>query len=90
MCEAKFNVLTTGVHDQENQNGYIPGNMPLNNLRITNYTPFSIGALVALYEHKVYTQSVIWGINPFDQPGVESAKRSHFSRTKHTNAIEEA
>jgi glucose-6-phosphate isomerase len=37
-------------------------------------TPASLGALVALYEHKVFTQSVIWGINPFDQWGVELGK----------------
>ena len=90
MCEAKFDVLATGVHNQENPNGYIPGNIPLNHIRISDVKPFSIGALVALYEHKVFTQSVIWGINPFDQPGVESAKQNYYEKTTYTNAIEEA
>ena len=37
--------------------------------------PATLGALVALYEHKVYAQSVIWGINAFDQFGVELGKQ---------------
>lgn len=74
MCANKIRVLTHGVHDENNPNGFIPGNTPLNHIRLNNYSPFTIGALVALYEHKVFVQSVIWDINPFDQPGVESAK----------------
>ncbi len=38
-------------------------------------TPFSLGGLIALYEHKVYVQAVIWDINPFDQWGVELGKQ---------------
>jgi glucose-6-phosphate isomerase len=38
-------------------------------------TPESVGALIALYEHKVFTQSLIWGVNAFDQFGVELGKR---------------
>jgi glucose-6-phosphate isomerase len=38
-------------------------------------TPESLGALLALYEHSVYVQSVLWGINAFDQWGVELGKR---------------
>ena len=38
-------------------------------------TPSSLGALIALYEHKVYVQSVLWNINPFDQWGVELGKQ---------------
>lgn len=77
MCEAKINLLTQGVKSEDNPNGYIPGNIPLNHLSIDNHTPFSIGALIALYEHKIFAQSVIWNINPFDQPGVESARRNY-------------
>ncbi len=77
LCEAKIKLLTTGVHQAENPNGFIPGNIPLNHIRINNFSPFTVGALVALYEHKVFTQSVIWDINAFNQPGVESAKRSN-------------
>ncbi len=74
MCEAKIQVLTEGVHDQINAQAHIPGNISLNHIRIKDCSPFTIGELVALYEHKIFTQSVIWDINPFDQPGVESAK----------------
>jgi glucose-6-phosphate isomerase len=38
-------------------------------------TPETIGALIALYEHKVFVQSLIWGVNAFDQFGVELGKR---------------
>ena len=52
-----------------------PGNRPSNTLLIDRLTPHTLGALLALYEHKVFVQSVIWGINAFDQPGVELGKR---------------
>jgi len=51
-----------------------PGNRPSNLLLFPELTPRSLGSLVALYEHKVFVQSVIWGINPFDQWGVELGK----------------
>ena len=38
-------------------------------------TPHTLGALIALYEHKVFAQSIIWGVNAFDQWGVELGKR---------------
>lgn len=75
MCAAKINVLTKGVVDSQNPHGYIAGKIPLNHIRLSDCSPYTLGALIALYEHKIYTQSVIWDINPFDQPGVESAKR---------------
>jgi glucose-6-phosphate isomerase len=53
----------------------IPGNVPSNTLMIDKITPHSLGALIALYEHKVFTQGVIWGINSFDQWGVELGKQ---------------
>ncbi|WP_286978455.1 glucose-6-phosphate isomerase [Pseudomonas sp.] len=52
----------------------IPGNRPSNTLVLERISPRRLGALVALYEHKVFTQSVIWGINAFDQWGVELGK----------------
>lgn len=75
MCFDKIRVLTSGVNEKEHPNGYIPGNLPLNHIQIKDCSPYTIGSLIALYEHKVFVQSVIWNINPFDQPGVESAKR---------------
>ncbi|MGQ3889349.1 glucose-6-phosphate isomerase [Legionella sp. CNM-1927-20] len=80
-CQAKIKVLTHGIRDKHHLNNDIPGNMPLNHISLTSFSPFNIGQLIALYEHKIYTQSVIWDINPFDQPGVESAKRQYNSKS---------
>lgn len=52
----------------------IPGNRPSNTLYFPKSTPHSVGALIALYEHKVAAQGMIWGINSFDQWGVELGK----------------
>lgn len=46
----------------------------VNLITLNGLTPYSLGALIALYEHKVFVQSQIWSVNPFDQPGVEEAK----------------
>ena len=53
----------------------IPGNNPSNIICMLNITPESMGALVALYEHKVFVEGVIWGINSFDQWGIELGKQ---------------
>ncbi|MBL4682145.1 MAG: glucose-6-phosphate isomerase [Pseudomonadales bacterium] len=52
----------------------MPGNRPSNTILMDQLTPQTLGALVALYEHKVFCQAVIWKINPFDQWGVELGK----------------
>jgi glucose-6-phosphate isomerase len=52
----------------------MPGNRPTSTILAEALTPRCLGALVALYEHNVFTQSVIWGINAFDQWGVELGK----------------
>lgn len=54
---------------------YYRGNQPSTTLLIDELTPHSLGALVALYEHKVYVMASIWDINPFDQWGVEMGKQ---------------
>ncbi|MFO2957123.1 glucose-6-phosphate isomerase [Legionella pneumophila serogroup 8] len=77
MCHYKMKVLSEGIQTIENPYGYIPGNMPMNHLILSDCSPYTLGALVALYEHKIFIQSVIWNINPFDQPGIESAKSAH-------------
>jgi len=51
-----------------------PGNRPTNVILAEELSPHALGALVALYEHNVFTQGAIWGINPFDQWGVELGK----------------
>ena len=50
------------------------GNRPSNTILAERLTPESLGKLVALYEHNVFTQATIWNINPFDQWGVELGK----------------
>ena len=52
-----------------------PGNQPSTTLLLPRLDPFNLGALLALYEHKVFVQSIIWDINPFDQWGVEYGKQ---------------
>lgn len=51
------------------------GNRPSNTLLLQKLDPTSLGALLALYEHKIFVQSVIWNINAFDQWGVELGKQ---------------
>lgn len=52
-----------------------PGNKPTNSILIDKLTPQRLGALIALYEHKIFVQGIIWGINSFDQWGVELGKQ---------------
>jgi len=51
-----------------------PGNRPSTTLLLEALTPRSLGALIALYEHRVFTSGALWGINPYDQWGVELGK----------------
>jgi glucose-6-phosphate isomerase len=51
------------------------GNQPSNTILMTSLDPFQLGMLLALYEHKVFVQGVVWGINSFDQWGVELGKQ---------------
>jgi len=52
----------------------MPGNRPSSSILAEKLTPHTLGALVALYEHTAFTEGTIWGINPFDQWGVELGK----------------
>lgn len=76
--EAESELLAKGVPEEEVQrlapHKVIPGNRPSNTLAMERISPRRLGALVALYEHKVFVQSVLWGINAFDQWGVELGK----------------
>jgi glucose-6-phosphate isomerase len=51
------------------------GNRPTNSILVKKITPRTLGSLIALYEHKIFTQGVIWNINSFDQWGVELGKQ---------------
>ena len=52
-----------------------PGNRPTNSFLYPELTPAVLGSLIALYEHKIFTQGDIWNINSFDQMGVELGKQ---------------
>jgi glucose-6-phosphate isomerase len=56
------------------QHRQFPGNRPSTTLLLDELTPYTLGALIALYEHRVFTSGAIWGINSFDQWGVELGK----------------
>jgi glucose-6-phosphate isomerase len=71
---AQAEALANGSEAHDPQKAY-PGNRPSTLLLLDALTPHSLGMLIALYEHSVYAQSVLWGINAFDQWGVELGKR---------------
>lgn len=74
-CLAQSRALMLGTGDTTTDSWRVcPGNRPSNTLLLPALTPFTLGQLLALYEHKVYIQSVLWNINPFDQWGVELGK----------------
>jgi len=51
------------------------GNRPTNSILVQKITPKTLGSLIAMYEHKIFVQGVIWNINSFDQWGVELGKQ---------------
>ena len=61
--------------DHENPYRVFEGNRPSNSFLINEITPYTLGELIALYEHKIFTQGVIWNIFSFDQWGVELGKK---------------
>lgn len=63
-----------GVAERLVPHRVLPGNRPSTVLLLERLDPAALGALVALYEHDVLTQAAVWGINPFDQWGVEHGK----------------
>ncbi len=73
-CLAQSQTLMQGTSDAK-AHQHIEGNRPSTTILIDQLTPEALGALLALYEHQVFVQSVMWGINPFDQWGVEHGKK---------------
>jgi glucose-6-phosphate isomerase len=67
-------VLAEGTPKDVVPHKVMPGNRPSNAIVAPKLTPSVLGQLVAAYEHRVFTQGVLWGINPFDQWGVELGK----------------
>jgi len=71
---AQSAALAFGRDDLVAPHRHHPGNQPSTTLVLPRLDPHSLGALLALYEHKVFVQGVVWGINSFDQWGVELGK----------------
>ncbi|RTZ44607.1 glucose-6-phosphate isomerase [Candidimonas sp. SYP-B2681] len=68
-------VAAEGIPDWQAPHRVFEGNRPSNTILAERLTPYSLGTLVALYEHSVFTQGVIWNIDSFDQWGVELGKQ---------------
>ncbi|MDD4964673.1 MAG: glucose-6-phosphate isomerase [Gallionella sp.] len=77
--EARAELLAQGLSGDALENllphKVFPGNKPTNTILFDQLDPHTLGMLIALYEHKVFAQSVVWHINPFDQWGVELGKQ---------------
>jgi len=76
-CLAQTETLLSGTQDEDVTTAYkrFEGNKPTNTLLIDRLTPESVGSLIALYEHKMFVQGVVWNIFSFDQWGVELGKK---------------
>lgn len=79
IAQAKQELLDAGKSEVEAEtiapHKVIPGNRPSNTLVLEQLDPTNLGALIALYEHKVFCLGVLWDLNPFDQWGVELGKQ---------------
>ena len=77
--EAREELEAAGVPDERIRalapHKVFPGNRPTNSFLFTQLTPRTLGRLIALYEHKIFVQGIIWNINSFDQWGVELGKQ---------------
>ncbi|MGH7128105.1 MAG: glucose-6-phosphate isomerase, partial [Planctomycetaceae bacterium] len=73
-CLAQAQAFMTG-HEAGGPYRVLPGSRPLTLIAFRSLDPATLGAIVALYEHKVFVESVLWDINPFDQWGVELGKK---------------
>jgi glucose-6-phosphate isomerase len=76
--EAEAELASKSLTDAEKaelvRHKIMPGNKPSNTLLIDQVTPETLGAMIALYEHRTFVQGAIWGLNSFDQWGVELGK----------------
>ncbi len=78
-AEARAELVADGLDEAEIESllphKVFPGNKPSNSLLYPRLTPHLLGMLIALYEHKIFVQGIIWQINSFDQWGVELGKQ---------------
>ena len=77
--EVRTELSAVGMHGEELErlapHRVFPGNKPTNSLVFKKLTPHTLGTLIALYEHKIFVQGILWNINSFDQWGVELGKQ---------------
>ncbi|MDD3288558.1 MAG: glucose-6-phosphate isomerase [Alphaproteobacteria bacterium] len=73
--KAQADALTYGYVDNKSPQLTNPGDRPCSILWLDGLDPYNFGLLLAFYEHRTFTQGVIWGINPFDQWGVQLGKK---------------
>ncbi len=71
---AQPEALAFGKTEVDKPHKFMPGNRPTNSILASKLTPKILGELIALYEHKIFVQGVIWNIDSFDQWGVELGK----------------
>jgi glucose-6-phosphate isomerase len=74
-CFAQSEALMNGSHSTTEPHRNFEGNRPTTTICLDTLDPASLGALIALYEHKVFVQGTVWRINSFDQWGVELGKK---------------
>ncbi|MCW5520593.1 glucose-6-phosphate isomerase [Aureitalea sp. L0-47] len=76
-CFAQTEALLQGTYGSEAENSYkvFEGNKPTNTLLIEKLSPENLGSLIAMYEHKLFVQGVVWNIFSYDQWGVELGKK---------------
>ncbi|MCC7085824.1 MAG: glucose-6-phosphate isomerase [Pirellulales bacterium] len=74
MGKTRDEVMADGVVDYQVPHRVFEGNHPTNTIVLEKLTPESLGKIIAMYEHKIFTQGTIWHINSFDQWGVELGK----------------
>ncbi len=72
---AQADALAFGQANADDPHRHYPGNRPSNVLIYDDLTPYMLGKLIALYEHKTAVAGAVWGVNSFDQWGVELGKK---------------
>ena len=67
--KSEADIASIGPHKE------FTGNRPTNSIMVDRVTPFTLGAMIAMYEMKIFTQGIVWDINSYDQWGVELGKQ---------------
>ncbi len=73
LCRSRIEILQEGISSLVPHEKIMP-QVSTHHIHLHQLNPQTLGALISLYENKVFTQAWLWNLNPFDQPGVESAK----------------